>query len=242
MSQLKIDAVYLDPDKVVETTELLARRINERFPQAGLNQVCAQLLQLSRSAKQRSAAIARPLYGIRLLSGMFVGLILTAFVGILSSLDLKRFSELESKDLIQVLDSGFQTLLLIGATLLFLITLERRIKRNRALKAIHELRAISHIVDMHQLTKDPERLITSGPDTASSPKRTMTRFQLYRYLDYCSEMLSLAGKLAALYVQNFEDTEAVSAVNDLEDLTSGLSRKIWQKIMMLQTAPEKEPT
>jgi len=53
------------------------------------------------------------------------------------------------------------------------------------------------------------------------------------YLDYCSEMLSLIGKLAALYVQKFDDPVALAAVNEVEDLTTGLSRKIWQKIMIL---------
>ena len=41
------------------------------------------------------------------------------------------------------------------------------------------------------------------------------------------------GKVAALYVQHFEDSQAVAAVNDVEQLTSGLARKIWQKIMIL---------
>ena len=61
----------------------------------------------------------------------------------------------------------------------------------------------------------------------------MTDFELSRYLNYCSEMLSLIGKVAALYVQRFDDPVALSAVNEMEDLTTGLSRKIWQKIMIL---------
>jgi hypothetical protein len=56
---------------------------------------------------------------------------------------------------------------------------------------------------------------------------------LIRYLDYCSEMLSLTGKIAALYAQNFRDAVVLSAVNELENLTTGLSRKIWQKIMIV---------
>ena len=58
----------------------------------------------------------------------------------------------------------------------------------------------------------------------------MTPAALARYLDYCSEMLSLTGKVAALYVQNFEDGVALQAVNEIEDLTTGLSGKIWQKL------------
>ncbi len=46
-------------------------------------------------------------------------------------------------------------------------------------------------------------------------------------------MLSLISKTAFLYVQDYHDPVAAEAVNDLEDLTTGLSSKIWQKIMML---------
>ena len=46
-------------------------------------------------------------------------------------------------------------------------------------------------------------------------------------------MLSLTGKIAALYVQDFEDGVVLAAVNEVEDLTTGLSRKIWQKLMIL---------
>ena len=62
----------------------------------------------------------------------------------------------------------------------------------------------------------------------------MSAFELNRYLDYCSEMLSLTGKIAALYVQHFDDSDAVAAVSEVEQLTTGLSRKIWQKIMILE--------
>jgi hypothetical protein len=86
---------------------------------------------------------------------------------------------------------------------------------------------------MHQLTKDPEQLVNNPPATASSPTRTMSRTELGRYLDYCSEMLSVTSKIAALYVERFDDSVTLAAVNEIESLTAGLSRKIWQKITML---------
>jgi hypothetical protein len=85
---------------------------------------------------------------------------------------------------------------------------------------------------MHQLTKDPEQILQQGT-TESSSLRRMTAFDLGRYLDYCSEMLSLTGKVAALYVQGFDDGVALQAVNEIEDLTTGLSRKIWQKLTLV---------
>jgi hypothetical protein len=54
---------------------------------------------------------------------------------------------------------------------------------------------MAHIVDMHQLTKDPEQLVGGGPRTRSSPKRTMTPFQLARYLDYSTELLAIMPAL-----------------------------------------------
>ena len=123
----------------------------------------------------------------------------------------------------------------LSAGIVFLFTFETRLKRRRALIALHELRSLAHIIDMHQLTKDPERLLNRGAPTPASPVESMTTFELSRYLDYCSEMLSLIGKIAALYVQNFDDSVALSAVNEIEALTTGLSRKIWQKIMILHT-------
>jgi hypothetical protein len=61
----------------------------------------------------------------------------------------------------------------------------------------------------------------------------MTSFELNRYLDYCSELLSLTGIIAGLYAQNSEDPVLVDTVSDIEQLTNGISRKIWQKLMIL---------
>jgi hypothetical protein len=86
---------------------------------------------------------------------------------------------------------------------------------------------------MHQLTKDPAALSDDFKPSAHSPTRTLSAADLSRYLDYCSEMLSITGKLAALYAQSVNDDVVVQAVNDVENLGTNLSRKIWQKIMMI---------
>ena len=61
----------------------------------------------------------------------------------------------------------------------------------------------------------------------------MTAVQLGRYLDYCSELLSVTSKLAALLVQHSADEVILGAVNEIETLTTGLSGKIWQKIRLI---------
>jgi hypothetical protein len=116
----------------------------------------------------------------------------------------------------------------------FLMNLEARVKRRDALRTLHELRSIAHVVDMHQLTKDPEQFL-SPPSVAteSSPERTLSRFELSRYLDYCTELLSLTSKLAALHAQHLHDPVVLDAVNDVESLAGDLSVTIWQKTMIL---------
>jgi hypothetical protein len=86
---------------------------------------------------------------------------------------------------------------------------------------------------MHQLTKDPAALAADYAPTDASPARNLSAADLLRYLDYCSEMLAITGKLAALYAQSVADDGVAAAVNDIETLGSNLSRKIWQKITLL---------
>jgi hypothetical protein len=118
----------------------------------------------------------------------------------------------------------------------FLLGLERRLQRRRELRAIYELRSIAHIVDMHQLTKDPDRLRKGLADTASSPDRPLGSVELARYLDHCSEPLSLTGKVAAIYGGGIDDPVVLGAVQQVERLATGRSGKIWQKIMILDAA------
>lgn len=86
-----------------------------------------------------------------------------------------------------------------------------------------------------QLTKDPERLASGASATAESPTVNLTPDELGRYLDYCSELLSIIGKVAAVYADETNDPQVLATVNEIESLTIGLSRKVWQKIAILQT-------
>ena len=47
----------LDPEKVVDTISALRRRISERFPGAGLADVCAELNAIARENSKRALAI-----------------------------------------------------------------------------------------------------------------------------------------------------------------------------------------
>lgn len=237
----KLDETLLDDDRIIETVLTLQRRIEDRFPDSGLSKLCGQLHAVACKASERSASISRPSAWIRLTVYIVVAALVLFLVGLVifavQSFGPQAIAEGTSIGVlgwIQAVESTLNDLIFFGIAIFFLFSLESRIKRRRALAAIHELRSIAHVIDMHQLTKDPERFWRDGTDTRHSPRQKMTPFLLNRYLDYCSEMLSLTGKIAALYVQKFDDADAVAAVSEVEQLTSGLSRKIWQKIMILE--------
>jgi hypothetical protein len=99
-----------------------------------------------------------------------------------------------------------------------------------------------HVIDMHQLTKDPSAAVSVGGKTASSPARTLTPYELSRYLDYCAEMMSLTSKVAVLFAQSLPDPVVTDAVSDIERIASGMAQKVWQKIMMLDAMILHSPT
>jgi uncharacterized membrane protein YidH (DUF202 family) len=228
------DYRVLNGEKIIDTIDQLSKRIDERFAGSGLFKVCRRLHEIASQAQRRSTEIARPLWSVRSLTIAVVVVIVGVALVPLALLHWQSRMTLEQ--FVQVLDSGMNVVVIVGAAILFLVTLESRIKRRRALAAIHEIRSIAHIIDMHQLTKDPERVKPGVVPTESSPKLAMTPFQLSRYLDYCSEMLSLTGKVATLYVQHFDDAVAVASANEIEQLCASLSGKIWQKIVVLEPA------
>jgi hypothetical protein len=223
----------LSSDRIVETLERLEARIHERFPGSGLGRVCAELTAIARQSKERSAAIARPDLRIRLLVAVVLALSVWLLFGLGSQMLAGTRASDELYGTIQGIDSALNLVLVMGASLFFMVSLEDRLKRKRALHALHELRSIIHVIDMHQLTKDPSTEVSISQDTPSSPKRTLQRYELIRYLDYCSEMLSLSSKVAVLYSQSFPDPVVAEAVNDLERTAASLAQKIWQKINIL---------
>lgn len=219
----------LAPQEVVETVRVLHRRIEARFPGSGLGRVAGELLRVAQENVERTQWIQKPQIALRIAAG-FLSLIIIALLGGML-LQIRRFQFDDYGNFIQSLESSISAVVFIGAAILFFVSWENRIKRSRALNAVHELRALAHIIDMHQLTKHPESCFAQP---TPAPKRALTPFELNRYLDYCSEALALISKIAALYAQGFQDTGLLNAVDDVEDLTAGLSQKIWQKITILE--------
>lgn len=220
----------LEPSHIVLSAHQLRQRIEERFPDSGLSRVAEELEGVVRRASAVSRRISRPNWKIRI-GAAVAALVLTTTLGFLFSSAKVRLDLGGISDFVQGVEAFTQSLVLLGAAIWSLISLENRWKRDQVLKALRVLRSLAHVVDMHQLTKHPEQILDEP--TASSPVRVMSQQQLLRYLDYSSEMLALISKVAAIYVQDFHDADSVEAAADIEDLAGGLSRSIWQKIVII---------
>jgi hypothetical protein len=222
----------IDRKELVATLERLRDRIEARFPGADLAKVADETVRLAAETGALADRLAAPAWGLRaLITAVLAGGVALLYL-------LVRDLEFQPSgnnlfNLIQSVDALVNVILIGGAAVLSLVTIERRVRRNRALAALRPFRAIVHVIDMHQLTKDPGAIGRSARPTHASPKRSLDAFETSRYLDYCSELLSLTAKAAALHALATDDTAIVTAVNEIEQLTSNLSQKIWQKIMIL---------
>ncbi|MFO1012200.1 MAG: hypothetical protein U1E50_00370 [Caulobacteraceae bacterium] len=232
-------AAVLDGARIVATLERLLARIEDRFAGSGLSRVCTDLVATARASERRAMELGKPYLGLRIGVAFVVVAFVLLLVALASQVSLTEVRQAGLLSLASGLESVVNLGLLAFAAIWFLMTLEARIKRGAAHKALSELRAFAHVIDMHQLTKDPSVVRGASRPTASSPKREMSEFELARYLDYCAEMLALIAKLAALYQRELPDPEIGAAVNDVESLASDLGRKIWQKITLIGQLTER---
>jgi hypothetical protein len=226
----------LSPGPISSTIALLAQRIRERFPDSGLSEVAAELGRVAEATIEALERLRHPLWWLRALTALTIAALVALVMWAVYQIPrIAKAGEASLTELLQGVDAGTNLMILLSIAVLFLVSLEVRLKRRTALRMLHRLRSIAHVVDMHQLTKDPEHAMGEVSPTASSPVRTLDPGQLARYLDYCSELLALTSKLAALHAQHLQDPVVLDAVNDIESLTADLSRKIWQKITILDT-------
>jgi len=230
----------LDAAAIIQTLRRLESRIGERFPDSGLYAVCQDLVAIGEDVQQKSSAIAKPNLVLR----AAICIAIAAGVAGLAVIPFAINFQMGSAELLSVfqgVEAAANIVVLMGAALFFLVSIETRIKRRRAMRDLHTFRSFAHVIDMHQLTKDPSAVVSVAGNTPSSPARTLSRFEVTRYLDYCSEMLSLTSKVAVLFAQGFPDPIVTETVSDIERIAAGLAQKIWQKIIILEAlGPEKE--
>ena len=144
----------LEAAKIKETLQKLKERIVTRFPGSGLSQVCTELIEITDEKEARIAKISRPHYILRFATLVLAAAGLALLAYLYSIIEVKRDAE-NLYGVMQGIDSAFNLIIVMGAAIIFLSSLEARWKRHKSIEHLHELRSIIHIIDMHQLPKDP---------------------------------------------------------------------------------------
>ena len=226
----------LDADKVALTLERLRDRIRESFPDRHLADVADEVRTVVDRVDEESDARAPWLVAARVASrtaiGLLVVLIVVAVVSAVRA-GLAQVGEVEPFDWLQIVESGVNDVVFAGVAIYFLRSLPDRAARRRNLASLHRLRSLAHIVDMHQTSK-PSEVLLARPGASPPPgDDAMNPDELRLYYGFCSELLSLTSKAAALCAEASTDPVVLDTVSEIENLTTGMSRKIWQKISLL---------
>ena len=240
---LNISSYYrLEADQVSLTASALLKRVNKRFPASGLSKVSLGLLSACRATSGRLDRLLRPFWPLRSLSYTLIFALLALITfGTMTGIQWDSGdTSINFGEFVMVLEPLLSSVVFLGAFILFVWTLEQRWKQRQVQKALNELRSIAHIIDMHQLRKDPESSLSGARPSEPLDEPELTIFEMGRYLDYCSELLSIVSKISALYAQSLPEQATLSGVDQVEALATGLSRKIWQKIMLLHSIPATE--
>ncbi len=226
----------LDAEAVRQTARAVEARITARFPDRQLRVVAGEVVSMF----ERLTLLEQSQHRLRVLrwicTAIVAMLVLLALVAVtVVIVDGRDDAAGLGPGWLSIVESGVNDVVFAGIAAAFLLAIPRRIGREQILKELHRLRSLAHVIDMHQLTKDPERELSQPEETEASVRPTLTPSDLGRYLDYCSELLSLVSKNAALYAQVSTDSVVLDTVSEIEALTNGLSRKVWQKISILHS-------
>ncbi len=227
----ELDSVY-----VAETVGRLEARIRARFPDRRLGDAAhalrtavPQIHDAFEASKERRTRIrwATRMAGVAIV-------VVAAAATLLALRDPLLHGTQSSVDWLPIAESTINDLVFTSIAVFFLWALPERLERRALLDLLHRLRSLAHVVDMHQLDKDPEQTRPDYHRTTYSPIRPiMDAAELHQYLDYCSELVSLIAKAAALCAERTSDPVVLGTVSEIETLTAQMSQKIWQKISLL---------
>jgi hypothetical protein len=220
----------LEADAVLATAQRLQARIEARFPARNLGRVAERLVAVA-SDVERAAARSRPIRFLRISGLVLIGILVVAAVASLIWVVVELIATSGSAlAWLAAMETLINDVVYVGIAVVFLWLLPEHLERRRILGELHLLRSLAHVIDMHQLTKDPERFATAFRPTSETVEVGLSPMEMANYLDYCSELLSLVSKTAAVYAERSTDPAVLATISDIENLTNGMARKIWQKL------------
>ena len=226
----------LPSDKIIETLAILGERINQRFPNCGLYQVCEELVQMAEAdlgtgERDRTAGgLAAPAADRRGAGQRLYGLRARG-----RSIHLHASNELAG--VLQGLEADGQP----GPHRRWRRTVPDDARGPPEAASRSDGRCTSSarsptIIAIHQLTKDPSAF--GGPRTGSSPDRSMTRDQLVPIRAIAPKCCRSPARPPRLRAET-QDSAIIDAVGDIEKLGTNLSQNILQKITLVETDIEE---
>ncbi|QDO89238.1 hypothetical protein FNH13_13620 [Ornithinimicrobium ciconiae] len=232
---------HLSSEQVRATVLDLQGRIAARFPQHRLTVVATDLVDLVDQVDLKTQDTHRRVVHTTLVARILAAVaLLVAITLVVLALQLVMSHPLDQLNTwIPLIDSTIDTIVFIGIAVLFLWAFPERRERKGLLALLHQLRSLAHVLDMHQLTKEPGRLRTGYVPTELSLASDLTRDEMFDYLSYCTELLSLIAKTAALCAERSSDGTILDTVSDVETLTREISVRVYQKVTLLGQFDER---
>jgi len=219
----------IDPARIIETAENLARQVSDRLPGSSLAELAVELARIAHVTDERASQARTPIHAIR--AGSFLaigaGIVLVSFL--LMHIHARwEFGTIT--ELFEATDAGFNLLALLAGAIWFLVKLEARIKRKRALESVEELREFIHVIDVTQLYYTPDLYNREAASSHSSLKLD------HHYLLFCTQMLAVIGNLAPLYTRGAAGDSILRAVSDVEMLANAITAKLQSKAESVRAA------
>jgi len=219
---------------VEATLERLHERISTAMPGRHLADVADEVRQVVVRI-QAGTRQARRRVVVRVTSRAAIACLVALIVaGVASAVHAGTGDDVRGFEWFGVVESGVNDVVFAGLAIWFLQSLPERVERRRLLGLLYRLRSLAHVTDMHQASKHTG---SKEPVSAEDSHRVMDTDSLVRYLEFCSEVLSLTAKAAALCGEDTTDAVVLDTVSEIETLTASMSRKIWQKISLIRMVP-----
>ena len=96
----------------------------------------------------------------------FILLVIVSVAAIIYTLSLVSVNkqDLNLQNIISTSEPFLNEAVMIGAAFNLISKLENILKQKKILAALHQLSTIIHVIDMHQLTKDPTSILEKTPN------------------------------------------------------------------------------
>ena len=125
-----------------------------------------------------------------------------------------------SFDWVPLVESLINDIVFTAIAVFFLWAMPERLERRTLLDLLHRLRSLAHVVDMHQLDKDPEQARADYVPTAKSRRHRMNAEDAAPLLRLLQRARLPDRKTAALCAERTSDPVVLHTVSEIETLAA----------------------